>query len=118
MARAPEALSLMVSGPTDGEKKQEGHGMTDTASAFGDDQLTRDLIEVIAKEGMVDLNGVGPETTLESLNIASVDFMMILAAIEEKFQVYVPMDENLSQVKDVGGLIAVFKEHIQKSQQA
>jgi acyl carrier protein len=109
---------VTVSEPNDVEKKQEGHGMTDTASAFGDDQLTRDLVEVIAKEGMVDLNGVGPDTTLESLNIASVDYMMILAAIEEKFQVYVPMDESLAQVKDVGGLIAVLKEHIQKAQQA
>jgi acyl carrier protein len=98
-------------------KTQEGYAMTDTASAFGDDQLTRDLVEVIAKEGMVDLNGVTPETTLESLNIASVDYMMILAAIEEKFEVYVPMDESLAQVKDVGGLISVLKDHIQKAKQ-
>lgn len=91
--------------------------MTDTASAFGDDPLTRDLIEVIAKEGMVDLAGVGPQTTLESLNIASVDYMMILAAIEEKFSVYVPMDESLAQVKDVGGLIGVLREHIQNARQ-
>ena len=89
--------------------------MTDT-SALGDDQLTRDLVEVIAKEGMVNLDGVGPDTTLESLNIASVDYMMILAAIEEKFQVYVPMDESLSEVKTVGGLISVLREHIQKAQ--
>ena len=86
--------------------------MSGTASPFGDDQLTQDLIAVIAQEGMVDLVGVGPETTLESLNIASVDYMMILAAIEEKFSVYVPMDESLAQVKDVGGLVAVLKEHI------
>lgn len=89
--------------------------MTDT-SALGDDQLTRDLVEVIAKEGMVDLDGVGPDTTLESLNIASVDYMMILAAIEEKFSVYVPMDESLSEVRTVGGLIGVLREHIQKAQ--
>ncbi|WP_246088352.1 phosphopantetheine-binding protein [Phreatobacter stygius] len=61
---------------------------------------------------MVDLAGVGPETTLESLNIASVDYMMILAAVEEKFAVYVPMDESLAQVKDVGGLLTILKERI------
>ncbi|WP_163070167.1 phosphopantetheine-binding protein, partial [Acinetobacter nosocomialis] len=71
-----------------------------------------DLVDVIAKEGMVDLAGVGPETTLESLNIASVDYMMILAAVEEKFAVYVPMDESLAQVKDVGGLLAILRERI------
>jgi acyl carrier protein len=86
--------------------------MSDIATRFGNDALTLDLVDVIAKEGMIDLAGVGPETTLESLNIASVDYMMILAAIEEKFSVYVPMDENLAQVKDVGGLLAVLKERI------
>lgn len=86
--------------------------MSDIATRFGDDELTLDLVDVIAKEGMVDLAGVGPETTLESLNIASVDYMMILAAVEEKFAVYVPMDESLAQVKDVGGLLAILKERI------
>ncbi|MBN8939061.1 MAG: phosphopantetheine-binding protein [Rhizobiales bacterium] len=86
--------------------------MSDIATRFGDDELTLDLVDVIAKEGMVDLAGVGPETTLESLNIASVDYMMILAAVEEKFAVYVPMDESLAQVKDVGGLLAILRERI------
>jgi acyl carrier protein len=95
-----------------GKPARKGSGMTETAAGFGDDELTRDLLEVIAKEGMVDLAGVTPETTLESLNIASVDYMLILAAIEEKFSVYIPMDESLSEVKDVGGLLAVLKERI------
>lgn len=86
--------------------------MTESTAAFGDDQLTRDLIEVIAKEGMVDMAGVAPDTTLASLNIASVDYMMILAAIEEKFSVYIPMDESLAEVKDVGGLLGVLKQRI------
>lgn len=92
--------------------------MSDIATRFGEDELTLQLVEVIAKEGMVDLTDVVPETTLESLNIASVDYMMILAAVEEKFAVYVPMDENLAQVKDVGGLLAVLKERILAEKQA
>ncbi|CEJ10513.1 acyl carrier protein [Phreatobacter sp. AB_2022a] len=92
--------------------------MSDIATRFGEDELTLQLVEVIAKEGMVDLTDVGPETTLESLNIASVDYMMILAAVEEKFSVYVPMDESLAQVKDVGGLLAVLKERILAEKQA
>ena len=92
--------------------------MSDIATRFGEDELTLQLVEVIAKEGMVDLTDVGPDTTLESLNIASVDYMMILAAVEEKFSVYVPMDESLAQVKDVGGLLAVLKERILAEKQA
>jgi len=86
--------------------------MTESTTAFGDDELTRELIGVIAKEGMIDMAGVTPRTTLASLNIASVDYMMILAAVEEKFSVYVPMDESLTEVKDVGGLLDVLKQRI------
>lgn len=91
--------------------------MSEASTPFGDDQLTRDLIEVISKEGMVDMAGVTPQTTLASLNIASVDYMMILAAIEEKFAVYVPMDESLAEVKDVGELLKVLKDRIQAGKQ-
>jgi len=96
----------------------EGPRMSGTSSPFGDDQLTRDLIEVISKEGMVDMTGVTPQTTLASLNIASVDYMMILAAVEEKFSVYIPMDESMAEVTDVGGLLAVLKQRILAAKKA
>jgi len=96
----------------------EGPRMSGTSPPFGDDQLTRDLIEVISKEGMVDMTGVTPQTTLASLNIASVDYMMILAAVEEKFSVYIPMDESMAEVTDVGGLLAVLKQRILAAKKA
>lgn len=92
--------------------------MTESTTAFGDDELTRELIDVIAKEGMIDMAGVTPQTTLASLNIASVDYMMILAAVEEKFSVYVPMDESLTEVTDVGGLLDVLKQRITADKKA
>jgi acyl carrier protein len=54
---------------------------------------------------MVDRNAIKPDATLESLGIQSVDIMMVLMSIEEKFGVYVPIDEKLSEAKNLEGFI-------------
>mgnify|MGYP003344615710 CR=1 FL=1 len=61
------------------------------------------IIEVIASEGMVDRSKVTPDATIESLDLKSVDIVMILTALEEKFNVYIPMDGSLQEAKTVEG---------------
>ena len=55
-------------------------------------QLIQEIKEVIASEGMVDISKITPDATIESLDLKSVDIVMILTALEEKFNVYIPMD--------------------------
>ena len=63
--------------------------MTDKA------ELIEQIKEVIATEGMIDISKITPEATIESLDLKSVDIVMILTALEEKFNVYIPMDGSL-----------------------
>jgi acyl carrier protein len=77
-------------------------------------QLVEDIIEVIVKEGMVDRDKVRPDATIESLDLKSIDIVMILTAIEEKFDVYIPMDGSFQDAKDVQGLIDAIAVHILK----
>jgi acyl carrier protein len=77
-------------------------------------QLVEDIIEVIVKEGMVDRDKVRPDATIESLDLKSIDIVMILTAIEEKFDVYIPMDGSFQDAKDVQGLIDAIAVHIIK----
>ena len=77
-------------------------------------QLVEDIIEVIVKEGMVDRDKVQPDATIESLDLKSIDIVMILTAIEEKFDVYIPMDGSFQDAKDVQGLIDAIAVHIIK----
>jgi acyl carrier protein len=77
-------------------------------------QLVEDIIEVIIKEGMVDRDKVRPDATIESLDLKSIDIVMILTAIEEKFDVYIPMDGSFQDAKDVQGLIDAIAVHIIK----
>ena len=80
-------------------------------------QLVDDIIEVIVKEGMVDRDKVRPDATIESLDLKSIDIVMILTAIEEKFDVYIPMDGSFQDAKDVQGLIDAIAVHIMKEKE-
>lgn len=80
-------------------------------------KLVEDIIEVIAAEGMVDRDKITPDATIESLDLKSVDIVMILTALEEKFNVYIPMDGALQEAKDVQGLIEALADHIRAEQE-
>ena len=80
-------------------------------------KLVEEIVEVIAKEGMIDGAKVTPDATIESLDLKSVDIVMILTALEEKFNVYIPMDGSLQEAKDVQSLIDAIADHITKERE-
>jgi acyl carrier protein len=80
-------------------------------------KLVDEIIDVIAAEGMIDKTKITPDATIESLDLKSVDIVMILTALEEKFNVYIPMDGSLQEAKDVKSLIEALAEHIAKEKQ-
>ena len=84
--------------------------MTDPGDAKPD--LARQLIEILAAEAMVDIDKLTPETPLEDLDIQSADYVMILMAVEERFGVYLSVDEELTDAGTVGGLARVVAARI------
>jgi len=81
------------------------------------EQLVNEIIEVVAAEGMIDRSKVTPDATIESLDLKSVDIVMILTALEEKFNVYIPMDGSLQEAKDVKSLINAIVDLIIKERE-
>lgn len=81
------------------------------------EQLVNEIIDVVAAEGMIDRSKVTPDATIESLDLKSVDIVMILTALEEKFNVYIPMDGNLQEAKDVRSLINAIADLIIKERE-
>ena len=55
-----------------------------------------------------------PEATIESLDLKSIDIVMILTAIEEKFDVYIPMDGSFQEARTVQELIDALAAYIKK----
>ena len=79
-------------------------------------ELIEGIKQVIANEGMIDIEKIQPDATLESLNLQSIDVVMILSGIEDKFGVYIPVDGELAEAKDVKSFIDGVARHIVENQ--
>lgn len=77
-------------------------------------ELVDQIIDVIVTEGMIDREKVQLDATIESLGLKSIDIVMILTALEEKFDVYIPMDGPFHEAKDVKTLIEAMAAYISK----
>ncbi|MGH6795015.1 MAG: acyl carrier protein [Methylocella sp.] len=77
-------------------------------------ELASQIIDVIVKEGMVDREKATLDATIESLDLKSIDIVMILTAIEDKFDVYIPMDSPFQEARNIGDLIDAIAAYIVK----
>jgi len=79
------------------------------------DKLQNELLDLVAEEGMVERDLLVREALLADLDIASADFIMILMAIEEKYGVYISIDNEMSQMKSVQDLLSVASKKIMEN---
>ncbi|MDQ0467255.1 acyl carrier protein [Labrys wisconsinensis] len=68
-------------------------------------QVYQQVVDLIVSEGMVEREKVTPDATFETLGLKSIDIVMILTAVEEKFDVYIPMDGSIAEAKDLQSFI-------------
>ena len=73
------------------------------------------LLDLVAKEGMVDREALKPDASFEDLGIESADMVVILMAIEEEFGVYIPVDGDLAEATTVGDFLKVLSERMKEN---
>ena len=76
--------------------------------------ISQELLELVAREGMVDVSDITPESRLEDLDIQSADFVMILMALEEEYGVYISVDNELTDVETVQDLLNLAQAKIEE----
>lgn len=81
----------------------------DTQGAAPAGSVEDRILSVIVREGMVEREKLVPEATLEDLGVESVEVVMILNGLEEEFDIYIPVDEAMSEVRTVGDMLNVIK---------
>jgi acyl carrier protein len=74
------------------------------------------LLDLIAREGMIDRAKLTMDSTLESLGVKSPDLLVVLMAVEEQFGVYIPVDDALSEARTLEDLVKALSVHLQKAQ--
>jgi acyl carrier protein len=74
-------------------------------NAIDREALVERLYDLLVSETKIDRSRFTPDATLESLEVQSIDMVMILMAIEEKFGVYIPIDGALGEATNVGSFV-------------
>lgn len=70
------------------------------------------LLDIVAEEAMVDRDLLKRDARLDALDIASADFVMVLMAIEEKFGIYISVDNELAELETVQDLLSLASQKI------
>jgi len=78
-------------------------------------QTAEQILDIIASEGRVDRARITSDATLQSLEVQSMDVVMILMVIEEKFGVYVPIDGAIAESDNVASFVAAITDRILES---
>lgn len=60
-------------------------------------ELVNNVLDIIAGKSSVDRGQVVPEARLTDLEIASLDVVEIIFALEEKFDIQIPFNANSAQ---------------------
>jgi acyl carrier protein len=68
-------------------------------------RVYQQVVDLIVSEGMVEREKVTPDATFDTLGLKSIDIVMVLTAVEEKFDVYIPMDGTIAEAKDLKSFI-------------
>lgn len=69
-------------------------------------------MKIVAAEAMIDPASLDPEARLADLDIQSADYVMILMSIEQTFDVYIPVDTELTEARTVGDLMHLVEKRV------
>lgn len=75
------------------------------------DDLTKDVIAVIAREQRLPPDSISPEATFEELKIDSLDGVNIVFALEEKYNLTIP-DEVAREMKSVRQVVEALRRQL------
>lgn len=77
-----------------------------------DAKLLEEIVGIIASEGMVERDTILPTATIETLGLDSLEVVMILNGVEEKFDVYIPMDGEINEARNLAELVGILAKPI------
>ncbi|MBZ0217970.1 MAG: acyl carrier protein [Fimbriimonadaceae bacterium] len=64
------------------------------------------IITIIEEDGAIEREKITPEATLETMGLASMDVVMILMGVEEKLDIYLPMDAELTSARNMSEFVS------------
>jgi len=74
------------------------------------EQLTREIVEIVAEVAEVEPREIAADATLEALDIDSLDGLRIVAAVEKKYGIVVPESE-IGKIRTMPDIIELVRRH-------
>ncbi len=81
--------------------------MTETASAWPQEPRVQEILDIVAKETGIPKDRLAPGAAIASLDIASLDMVQAIFAIESRFDVEIPVlsEQSGREAETVGELV-------------
>jgi len=76
------------------------------------------IIDIIAEDGAIDRDLITPDATLETMGLESMDVVMILMGVEEKLNIYLPMNNDLSSARNMRDFVTAIDRALTDGKQA
>lgn len=77
--------------------------------------IENQLLDIVAKEGLIERDALDMDAELASYSIPSADFVLILMEIEDRWGVYIPVDDDLTTARTVRDLVTMVKQKIDEA---
>lgn len=87
-------------------------GTTRNGDAAIDADLRNELRALVAREARLEPERLTDDATFETLGFASIDVAVLLAAIEDTYDVYIPADEAFVGLRELGDLLDLLAARI------
>lgn len=81
------------------------------------DDLTQDVIAIIAREQRIPVESIKPDSTFEELKIDSLDGVNIVFALEERFNLSIP-DDVAKEMKSIQQVVDALRHQLENSNRA
>jgi acyl carrier protein len=78
--------------------------------------LERQILDLIISEAKLDPSRITPDATLVSLEVHSIDIVMLMLEIEDKFGIYIPIDGKIAEARDVRSFVSSIVDHLLREQ--
>lgn len=70
-------------------------------------EMIDEILDIISNAAKLDKSVLVPDATMESLGIPSLDMVDILFAVEERYDIYIPLGDELTQAVYLYDLIEI-----------
>jgi acyl carrier protein len=73
-----------------------------------------EILDIVAQKALIDRSKLTPDVKLTDLNVSSLDMVVVIFALEDRFGIQLPFNANTSNndIQTVGDVIAMVEKQL------